>query len=123
MSGSHRGRPRKKARNTTGLTHKTGTPRTAPTFVSDDSATSRDRVEQPPSRNASESEWSDSGDDEDAEDCCDDGWEGFGDEELGEKLGHAACDLEDDPNDIDWIPPRFRWNAQTKSMFSIHLTM
>ena len=101
------------------MTRETGTPRTAPTFVSDASATSRDSVELP-SRNASESEseWSDSSDDED---YCDSDWEGFGDEDLGENLGHVACDLEDDPNDTDWIPPQFRWNAQTKGMSSIHL--
>ena len=45
-------------------------------------------------------------DDEDEEDGVSLEWGGFGEEGLGQRLADMAHD--NDPNNIDWIPPQFR---------------
>ena len=105
-----RGRPRKKQRNTSGLKkHHQSAPRSdendSPIVPTDSRKVNVQRPrEQLKDGVGSEVEASSAESDE--EDGVSLEWGGFGEEGLGQRLANMAHD--NDPNDIDWIPPQFR---------------
>src|SRR5258705_293896 len=52
------------------------------------------------------SEAEDSGEESDAEDYTESGWDDLGDEDFGRRLAEMA--LKDDPKDFDWVPAKLR---------------
>ena len=35
-------------------------------------------------------------------------WKGLTSKELGKRLAELLCKIDDDDNDVDWIPPKLR---------------
>lgn len=47
-------------------------------------------------------------DDPDSDFKSDHEWKGLTSQELGKKLAELSCEIDEDPNDMDWIPFRLR---------------
>ena len=115
-----RGRPPKKHHNITGLQNNSSSS-TVPSVTSfsqgnravteeDDTLIARSQEsDQLPVRNKKDevsSEVDESGEETDEEDYAESEWDELDDEDFAERLAEMA--MADDPNDLDWVPPRLR---------------
>ena len=60
------------------------------------------------------SEAEDSGEESDAEDYAESGWDELGDVDFGKRLAEMA--LKDNPKDFDWVPAKLRGRQTANQM-------
>jgi hypothetical protein len=120
MPPKPRGRPPKKRRNITGLQNSASSSTVLPviSFSQGNQAVTKEdnaliaryqQSDQLPVRNKKDeasSEAEDSGKETDEEDYAESEWDELDDQGFAERLAEMA--IADDPNDLDWVPLRFR---------------
>ena len=132
MSPKRRGRPPKKHRSLAGL-HNNSSSSTIPSAASssqahqpvDDVTIARsqglDRLPVRHKKDEASSEAEDSGDESDMEDYAESNWDELDDEDFAKRLAEMA--MQDDPNNLDWVPPKWRGKQTAKKKGKTYLVL